>query len=429
MESNRKLLNQLRIHFVSFAMLAIFIVTVIVVGMINMVHYFNTMDSINGMIELISMNGGKIPEFETMPQMKPDNKDQMPDYNNAIKKHNPDLSEETKYITRFFTATIDTSGDITTVNLDNTARFNEETAVSVTEEIISSGKEKGWDGDYYYRIITSSDSKMLVYLDCSKEYTGCRELLMISVAVAFISLVVEVIILSILSQKVVKPVVESNAKQKQFITDASHELKTPLTIILANLEVLELTEGKNEWTDSIKKQTRRMTKLVNDMVYLAKMDEDRIKFVTEEFNLSDAAADVALSFKTPAENKGVTFESSFEEGILFNGDEAGVRQLISILMDNAVKYVNEKGKICVSLKSGHKNTTLEIYNTCHSFNRDELPKLFERFYRIDKSRSRETGGSGIGLSVAEAIVASHKNMSINVETEDCKSILFRVNFK
>lgn len=445
MEGNRKLFQQLRIRFVLWAMLAMLIVTSIVVGAINIVSYSDSMKSIEGMLELISYHDGSIPGVENRIPEKPpaeaepfvnDKETAEPDAKESFgadetffKKHHIRFDEETKYITRFFTVSFDTDGNILSVNVDNIASFTEEAAAETAEKIMETGSEKGREGLYCYLIKKEADRSMLIYLDCTQELDGCRQLLFTSLVVAAASLAVELVILIILSGRVVKPVAESIAKQKIFITDASHELKTPLTIISANVEVLELTEGGNEWTDSIKKQTGRMTKLVNDMVYLAKMDEDREASAAEEFELSEAVEEVVLSFRTPAEAKGISFDASVEEGIRFTGNEAAVRQLISILMDNAVKYVTDKGVISAVLKRKNRHTVFEVYNTCDAFSEEDLSRLFERFYRVDKSRSRETGGSGIGLSAAKAIAASHKNMSIEAETKDYQSITFTVTFK
>lgn len=446
MKGNGKLFKQLRVRFVLWAMLAMLIVTSIVVGAINLVNYSASMQSIDGMLELISYNNGSIPGAEkNLPEKPPegtsyfDSEKETAEPDGAkgfagmdesfLETHHIRFDEETKYITRFFTVKFDSDGNIVSADVENIASFTEETAAETAEKIMESGAEKGREGFYCWLIKEESDGSMLVYLDCTQELGGNRELLFTSLIVAAASLTVELVILILLSGKVVRPVAESISKQKIFITDASHELKTPLTIISANVEVLEMTEGGNEWTESIKKQTVRMTKLVNDMVYLAKMDEDRELPSAEEFELSEAVEDVVLSFRTPAEAKGIDFKVSVEEGLRFTGNEAAVRQLLTILMDNALKYVTDKGEIRATLKKKNKHTVFEVYNTCGAFSEEDLPRLFERFYRVDKSRSRETGGSGIGLSVAKAIAGAQKNMSIVAETKDCQSINFIVSFK
>lgn len=425
MEGNKKLFKQLKNRFVLLAMLVMFIVTLIVVGTINVANYCNTLETIHDMIELISSNDGSVPGVNYTHPDKPGYN--APNFGGKIQGVRVD--EETQYITRFFITKFDLNGRVVYVNTENIASFDDKTALEVTEKIIESGVDKGRNGDYYYMVNSVNGFNMLVYLDCTKEFESNRELLTISIIVMLASLVVEFIILFLLSGRMVKPAVDNINKQNGFITDASHELKTPLTIISANIEVLELTEGSNEWTQSIKKQTGRMTKLVNDLVYLSKMNEEREAPMQADFDLSDSVADVVLSFKTPAENKRIGFDSFFDEGINYFGDEVAVRRLVSILMDNALKHVNENGRICVSLRKRNKHTVLEVFNTCEEFSRSDLDHLFDRFYRVDKSRSRETGGSGIGLSVAKAIVSSHKNMSIEAKTDNYKSICFVVNFK
>ncbi|MCR4841164.1 MAG: HAMP domain-containing histidine kinase [Lachnospiraceae bacterium] len=468
------MLKQLRIRFVAIAMLSMLVITTLVVGTINVVSYINEKRLINNTIEFIALNGGALRRGPRFPENgesygnRPENNsngnsgNNEPGNNNAgsddsgnnnwgdnnngsgtgevipgfDEKYNRmaekiDMGKETQYTTRFFAAYFTSDGEMQSVNVDSIAAFSEEEAGELAQSIFSTENlgEVYRDGVYFYTIRSYNNGYLLIYMDCSESLKTAHRLLWISLVVAFISLLLEFIIITLLSKRVVKPVVENVERQKRFITDASHELKTPLTIISANTEVLEMMNGEDEWTDSIKNQTVRMTKLVNEMVYLAKMDEERPELTMSNFSLSEAITETAMPFKTVAEAKGFTFSADIAQDVNWTGDEASVRQMLSIFLDNAIKYTTEQGHIEVKFYQKGNHHTLTVANSCAPISKDELAKLFERFYRTDKSRSRETGGSGIGLSIAKAISDAHKNMELTVSSPKEKIIEFKVRFK
>ena len=267
------------------------------------------------------------------------------------------------------------------------------------------------------------------------------------------------------SGKILKPVSESYEKQKRFITDASHEIKTPLTIIDANTEVIEMMEGENEWTNSTRKQVARLTSLTEKLVFLSRMDEEATKLEMLEFSLSDAILDTAEPFKAIARTKGKKLTIDVIDGILYTGDEKTIRQLVSILLDNAMKYsgcssvsfekdnINKKNlnktnlnkttqtqndcvtttgdtapEIELTMRPSGKNRIITVWNTVDetaNIKKGRQDMLFERFYRTDTSHNSKTGGFGIGLSAAYAIVKAHKG-KITAESKDGRSIKFTI---
>ena len=487
------MLKQLRIRFVAIAMLSMLVITTLVVGTINVVSYINEKRLINNTIEFIALNGGALrrgPRYQENGESygnRPDNNSNGNSGNNNSGNNNAgsndsennnsgnnnngdgnnswnsgpswnqggengsgtgevvpefdekynrmaekiDMGKETQYTTRFFAAYFTSDGELRRVNVDSIAAFTEDEAKELSQSIFSTENlgEVYRDGSYFYTIRSYNNGYLLIYMDCSESLKTAHRLLWVSLVVAFASLLLEFIIITLLSKRVVKPVVENVERQKRFITDASHELKTPLTIISANTEVLEMMNGEDEWTDSIKNQTVRMTKLVNEMVYLAKMDEERPELTMSNFSLSEAITETAMPFKTVAEGKGFTFSADIAQDVNWTGDEASVRQMLSIFLDNAIKYTTEQGRIEVKFYQKGHHHTLTVANSCAPISKDELAKLFERFYRTDKSRSRETGGSGIGLSIAKAISDAHKNMELTVSSPKEKTIEFKVRFK
>lgn len=208
--------------------------------------------------------------------------------------------------------------------------------------------------------------------------------------------------------------------------DAGHELKTPITVIATSLKVLEMETGKQKWIDKAQAQTEKLTELVNSLVTLSRMDEEDSPLKHEKFNISDAVGETAESFRDFAAEAGHGLSTSVEPNIEYVGDEYAVRQLASILLDNAVKYAAEGTEIRFSLSKAHRGVTVRCSNECESLDTAELDKLFDRFYRADKSRS--SGGFGIGLSIARSIAEGHKG-SIKAVSPDGRTIEFIAELK
>ena len=252
-------------------------------------------------------------------------------------------------------------------------------------------------------------------MDCRSDSATKNRFLLVSCAIGAAGYILVCLLIIIFSKRAIRPVVESFEKQKRFITDAGHEIKTPLAIISANTEVLEMVSEPNQWTVSIKNQITRLNGLLKELLSLAKMEEEKPALTMADFNISDAVYDAASPFTTLAETKGKKLTIDVANGLSYHGDEGAIRQLVSILTENAVKYADEDGEIIEKLFISHngKETDLEVSNTCKEPPQGDLTKLFDRFYRDDSSRSRskgeKKGGYGIGLSIAQAIVRSHKS--------------------
>ena len=227
----------------------------------------------------------------------------------------------------------------------------------------------------------------------------------------------------LLSKKAVKPIAESYEKQRQFITDANHELKTPLTLILANAEIAQDELGKNEWLDDIMSEGQRMTELVNQLVALSRMDEENSKLNVVQIPFGELVFDTVSEFEALAKGRGKTLSVSIDRSIIYSGDEMLLHRLVGILLDNAVKYCDEGGEIKVNLEK-RRRIILSVENTYTSVGEIELNKLFDRFYRADKAR-KFTGGYGVGLSMAKSIVEKHKG-EITVYKKDKNNIGFKV---
>ena len=411
------MIAQLRKKFITIAMGSFLIVVLVVLGAINAVNICQYNSYKDTIMDTLVEYGGQFPAY--------------------IKKNHSTLlggyqiNAETAFSTRYFVVKMDSSGSILTADAEHIAAITVAEVKQYAQTCMNSGKASGKLGIYdytickatYSTIIGNINGYMAIFVDFSSEYNNMLSYLLVSSIIGLASIVVVFILVSIFSKKAIAPVVESMEKQKQFITDAGHEIKTPIAIISANTDVLELTSGANEWTESIRNQTNRLTELVKRLISLSRMDEEQVQLVFGKFCVSDAVWEAAAPFETLAESKNRQLEVIIQPEITMNGDANSIRQLVSILLDNAVKYSNEGGSIKLNLSRVNKNVKLEVYNTAESIPKENLDKLFDRFYRMDSSRSRETGGYGIGLSIAKAIVEAHKG-KISASTEDGKSISF-----
>lgn len=236
-----------------------------------------------------------------------------------------------------------------------------------------------------------------------------RKLIISSVVIGIFSILLSYLICLYIANRAVKPVEDSYNSQKRFIADASHELKTPLAVIKTNLEILkankcESVESQGKWIEYISFQTDRMSKLVNDLLYLAKVDNNEVLGEKSEFNISDVIMNQLLSFEAIIYENSISLDYDIQEDIKFFGNKEGVNQVVGILLDNAIKHSYKGKDIIVKLVENKGEITFSITNYGEVIPEEDLNKIFDRFYRVDKSRSREKGGHGLGLSIAKTIV-------------------------
>ncbi len=259
----------------------------------------------------------------------------------------------------------------------------------------------------YYRFVDANGQNLLFALDASTQISELSNSIVKMILIFLAIYIVLLIIVYLFSFSVFEPIKENIAKQKQFVSNASHELKTPLAIISANSDVLEKTTP-NQWVDNIKNQCERLEIIVSDMLEMAKIDETKPKAVKEEFNLSDEIIKTTLPFDSLAFEKGKMLDLDVPNDILYKGDKESVKKILNILLDNAVKYASKDGLIKVSLSKKNGRYILSVYNTGSAVPSEQANKIFERFYRFENSRSRETGGSGLGLAIAKDIARNNR---------------------
>lgn len=339
---------------------------------------------------------------------------------------NPKYSPELPFESRYFSVLLN-SDDASVLSVDTgmIAAVDDNTATAYATSIFSSGKTKGFLHSYRYTTVTSDTGTRVIFLDCQRTLSSFHTLIFTSVGVCLIGIILVLILMFLLSGYIIKPFIENHEKQKQFITDAGHELKTPLTIINADAEILEMDYGENEWLADIQEQTKHLTSLTNNLITLSRMEEERTRLQMIDFPFSDVVEETVQSFQALARTQNKTFETSIQPMISLYGDEKSLTQLVSILLDNAMKYSTPEGEISLRLEKAGNNVKLSVYNTAESIDREQLPHLFDRFYRTDKSRNSQTGGYGLGLSIAAAVVNTHKG-KITATTPDEHSLLITV---
>ncbi len=431
------MIKTLQRKFIAIAMCSVVFVLAVIIGSINIINYANINRTADARLEILAQNGGVFPggfrqdaafthvvppdgETGTLPPQK----ELDPDRN-----FRAGISAETPFDTRYFTVTLDSDGNATAVNTGNIAEVSETDASSYAQALYEKGKTSGYLDHYKYCAVPADDSAsggtMYIFLNCERELNTFSSFLFASIAISLTGILLVFLLVVVFSRIIVRPVAESLEKQKRFITDAGHELKTPLTVIDANTEVLEMEQGENEWTESIHRQTRRLAELTEKLVFLSRMDEESAKLTMLDFSLSDAVEEAAQPFSAVAAAQRKTFLCSIEPNISFCGDESMIRRLVSLLLDNAMKYSPENGTIRLTLAASGKNRILTVWNTAEGLSPGRQDILFERFYRPDSSRNSAAGGHGIGLSVAKAIVTAHKG-KITAKSSDGNSILFTV---
>lgn len=404
------MIKRMRQKFILITMGTLLLVLGILVAAINLANYTNVNRIADDRLAILAENSGRFPRMDEQA------KNEIP-----FKK---DISPEAPFETRYFTVVLN-NGTVRTVDTGRIAAVSTETAVDYARELYQKGKEKGFLKNYKYRAIAQGEDVMYIFLDCGREMDTFRSFLVTSLLISFAGLLLVFLLLLLLSGLAVRPFAESYAKQKRFITDAGHELKTPLAIIQANTEVLELDGQENEWTRSIKNQVGRLGELTNQLIFLARMDEAGNTFEMLDFSISEAVLETAGPFAAVAMTQQKELKMDVERKLFFHGNEASIRQIVSILLDNALKYSPKQTVISLCLRAAGKRIELTVANSAEGMEPGNLDCLFERFYRRDSSRNSQTGGHGIGLSVAKAITEAHKGR-IMAKCVDGKEIVFTV---
>ena len=402
------MIKRLRRKFIILSMLSVTLVLVVLIASINVFNFRKVVRNSDEVLEMLIENKGAFPD-EEQPEGRPPEERGDGDGNGGGRRGGQ-MSPEMKYETRFFKVVLDNDGNVLSTDTGKIASVDSSEAAELAGEVFSSGKTSGFKGDYRFRRITDDNETLIIFHDCGRGLDNARSFLGISIVISLIGLLIFFVLIAVSSKAVIKPAAEAYEKQKRFITDAGHELKTPLAVINADCDVLEMESEDNEWLADIRKQTKRLTSLTNSLIYLAKTEEgSKNDVIRIDFPLSDIVSEEVESFKGLARSSGKDIETEITPDISYNGDQKAITQLISILLDNAIKYSPEGGHINVSLNKSGSKTILAVSNdTTEQVTKENTDRMFDRFYRTDESRNSETGGYGIGLSIAKGIAEAHR---------------------
>ena len=401
------MIRKLRAKLIIASLLSLLLVLSVIIGVAGVLNYTSLVSDADSVLAILRENDGTFPLGDP-----PGGKDRF--------REGRRFSPELPYESRYFTVFLSESGSVISVNTGKIAAVDTSTAIDYAVEAVASGAARGFADDYRFTVYASGEETHAVFLDCGRELGSFRSFLATSAAVSAAGLLAVTLLLIFFSGRIVKPFSENYEKQRRFITDAGHELKTPLTIIDADAEVLEMDLGENEWLGDIRTQTKRLAELTNSLILLSRMEEQpRMEKI--EFPLSNVVEETVETFQALARTRGKTLSSRVQPMLSMNGDEKAIRQLLTILLDNAVKYADEGGRIEAVLEKQKNTLRLSVFNTAESVSRESLAHLFDRFYRADASRNSGTGGYGLGLSIASAVVAAHRG-KISASSPDGKSL-------
>ena len=421
------MIYRLQRKFILISGISLVAVFGIIFAVICVMNVSSTTREMDRLTDVIASHDGTFPRPEARPDAQspdPEEREQRAPFDFDIER-GASFNREAPFTTRYFTVWFE-SGEITEASLDSISSVTQEEAYGYAEKAVAKRGERGWLSGFRYKLFDTESGQAVVFVDGSMSLSVSYGVIASVGGVLFGSGLVILLLIVVFSRRAVTPAAESYEKQKQFITDANHELKTPLTLILTNLDIAESQVGKNEWLEDIRSEGERMTQLVDQLVTLSRMDEEKQRPDHTEFSLSEAVSDTVFEFRHLAERAGKRLNVDLESGIRYTGNEEAVRKLLSILMDNAVKYCDEGGEICVSFGQ-KRHPVLKVENSYRDAGAVELDRLFDRFYRADKARTY-MGGFGIGLSIAKAIAAKHNSeISANRKGED--RIGFKVVFK
>lgn len=429
------MIKRLRTKFIRIAMLSVALVLLALSLIVNAADFISTNRDLNQTLDMIYENQGTIPTKRTadteeanaqLPDTAAAGEEQLPpeeDHTPPELEEKPDskpssqpdrprgpFNAETPYSTRYFYLRFDADGDLDSGNFSHIAAVTEDDADTYIKAALQHGAGYGfYTSGYKFRVVKEGENRYIaVFLDCYQELRAVRTLAVWSGVSFAVCLALVYVLVVLLSRRAIDPVVKASEQQKQFITDAGHELKTPITVIGTSLKVLEMEVGQQKWIDKARAQTEKLRELVQSLITLCKYDEETSPLHRKPFSISEAVTDTAGSFSDFAQSKGHTIRVTAAPALSYCGDEAAVRQLVSILLDNAIKYAAPETEIQVSLEQLKRGVKLTVTNVCEQVPEGDPDRLFDRFYRPDVSRTAATGGFGIGLSIAKSIAEAHR---------------------
>lgn len=399
------MIKKLRWKFIAVAMISIIVVLMAIIGTITLINYNKTVDNIDKVLTVLVDNGGKFNNLDFGDDnLKNTDGNNSKDNLNHQKDHG-EFTKETLYWTRFFSVKFTNSSPDPAVDTSMIASVSKEEAIDMAKETIDSNSMIGFYGAYRYKVKIADDFKLVVFVDCTKEMRSIRYFVFTGTWISLVGIIAVFIIVFIFSKIVFNPVKRTYDKQKRFVTNAAHELKTPLTIISANNELIDAQYNSLDETQAIDKQVKKLTIMINNLTLLSKLDEeDKNVDLKEKVDLTKLSNDLIEPFKVIFESRNIKFNFFVDDNCYIKGNTNLISQLLSLLIDNANKYALTY--INFEVRIVGKGVELKTSNDA-DIDEKNPNLLLERFYRNDKARGK-IEGSGIGLSVVNEIVKLHK---------------------
>lgn len=391
------MIRSLRRKFILIAMASLIGTMAVLCAAIGFGNRYTTTRRMDKAISILYQNGGTF--LPPGPRVDPS------DFNFQV-------TPETAFETRYFIVELTGQKEISSVDLEHIAALDRQTVADTISRIISTGAERGYVDYYRFGIFPREEGgSTVIVLDCFLQLQAVNNMLGITVCIFLACALIVLVLLLFLSKRAIRPFVDNLERQRQFVTDASHKLKTPLAILSADLGLMEDTA--DPWLESARAQLVRLDKLIKNLVELARTEETIREDAAVPFSVSEVAQASADAFQPLAEADGKALTAEIEDGINLKGVPDNFFRLFSILLDNAVKYCDPGGTIRLEVTQRGRNLCLSVSNPCAGVDTAQLPRYFDRFYRADSSRDRATGGYGIGLSTAKAIVTRHRGRISN----------------
>ena len=410
------MIKLLQRKFVFAAMIAVSILLIASLGTINLENTIMTSNQTDNLLDEIIT--GELNQSSQPP--------------NAPNNINPGSGlmrfSERNMSSVFFVARVNNSGEVVQLDISRITTMTEDEAENITLQAIELSENSGKISGFKYTNMNDGIGKVYVFLDVSYQTYSVLTVLFLSVLIGLICWVLMLILVIFLSKKAIKPIAENIERQKQFVTDAGHEIKTPLAIILANTDALELHNGENKWSKNIRAQTIRLSGLMQNLLTLAKIDESNIDATKESFSLNEIIDRTSDMFQEMLIPKNLILQKYYSADVIICANKELITRFVSILLDNAVKYSPCDSIIQIELYKNDKTINLVVANKCDSLPDCPPEKLFDRFYRGDSARTQKGGGYGIGLSAAHSIAEIHGG-SIKASYGNDNTIIFTVEFK
>ena len=408
------MIRRLRRRVILVALAGLLLASAGLVAAINWMNWNSLEQQAGQVLDMLAENNGQRPmaadEEDQRAFARPEGTpppDKGPGEQKKTKNRGSKALMNAASMTNYYTAVIDEKGQVLSWHSDRTDLYTDQEIADMALWAVQAGKDRGRNDTRFYCLTEKDGEKLLIVVDSRLEIQNAESVLRLTVLVA----VIEDALLSVgavwLIRKMVKPVDEAMEKQKQFVWDASHELKTPLAVISANADVLAAEVGESKPLQYIQSEVRRTDSLIQNLLTLARMEKGTVQAAHVQFDLSRAMLEVALPFESAVFEEGKTLEMDIPDGIEYTGDQEMIKQLAVILLSNAEKYSDGGGKIRVSLEARGEKCILRVHNTGPAIPPEAQQRIFDRFYRVDSSHNREVEGNGLGLAIAQNIVSLH----------------------